>query len=56
MWVRGPRDAPGPHPGILLGWEQRDGQWFGLVSYYLEGDGVLAQQWLTAELLSRVGQ
>jgi len=26
------------------------------VSYYLEGDGVLAQQWLAAELVTRVGQ
>ncbi|HET9632441.1 hypothetical protein [Terrabacter lapilli] len=56
VWVRGPREAPGPHPGVLLGWEQRDGQWFALVSYYLEGDGVLAQQWLAAELVTRVGQ
>jgi len=54
-WVRGTREAPGPHPGILLAWEQPDGQWFALVSYYLEADGVLAQKWLAAELLTRVG-
>src|SRR3954468_22285560 len=54
-WVRGTRDAPGPHPGIVTAWEQREGQWFGLVTYYLEPDRVLAQQWLQAELLSPVG-
>ena len=54
-WVTGPREAPGPHPGIVLGWEQRDGRWFALVSYYLEADGVLAQQWLAAEVVTRIG-
>ena len=36
----------------MLTWEQRDGQWFAPVSYCLEADGVLDQQWLAAELLS----
>jgi hypothetical protein len=54
-WVDGTREAPGPHPGIVIAWEQRDGAWFALVSYYLETDGVLAQQWLAAELLTPVG-
>ncbi|NUO59016.1 MAG: hypothetical protein HOV78_20335 [Hamadaea sp.] len=40
----------------MLAWEQRDGRWFALVSYYLEADGVLAQQWLAAELLTPVGE
>lgn len=51
-WVSGPREAPGPHPGIVLAWEQRGEAWFALVSYYLEDDGVLAQQWLAADLLT----
>lgn len=47
---------------MLLAWEKLDGAWFALVSYclegdnHLEGDGVLAQQWLAADLVTRVGQ
>ena len=55
FWVAGTHDATGPYPGVLLAWKQRNGEWFALVSYYLEGDGVLAQQWLAAELLTPVG-
>ncbi len=54
-WVRGGQDAPGPHPGIVLEWQQRDGAWFALVAYVIEADRVLVQQWLSAELLSRIG-
>ena len=54
-WVRGTPDAPGPHPGLVTAWERRDGGWFGHVTYWLEADGVLVQQWLAAELLTRVG-
>lgn len=54
-WVTGTTDAPGPHPGIVLEWQQRDGQWFALVSYWIEGDRALVQQWLSSELLRPIG-
>ena len=54
-WVRGGPDASGPHPGIVREWQQRDGSWFALVAYLIEDDGVLVEQWLSAELLTRVG-
>jgi hypothetical protein len=53
-WVRGGTGAPGPHPGIVVEWRQRDGAWFALVAYLIEADGVLVQQWLAAELLTKV--
>jgi hypothetical protein len=36
-------------------WQQRDGAWFALVAYIIEADGVLVQQWVSAELLMRIG-
>jgi len=54
-WVSGGPDAPGPHPGIVLEWQQRDGAWFALVAYVIEADRVLVQQWLSARLLTKVG-
>ena len=54
-WVAGSEDAPGPHPGLLLAWEQRDGEWFGHVVYWIEAHKVLVQQWLPANLLTPVG-
>lgn len=55
VWIAGTPDARGPHPGLLLAWEKREAAWFALVSYYLEDDGVLVQQWLPATLLTPVG-
>ena len=40
---------------MVLEWQQRDGAWFALVAYIIEADRVLVQQWLSAELLTRVG-
>lgn len=54
-WVHGGPGAPGPHPGIVVEWQQRDGAWFALVAYLIEADRVLVQQWLSAELLTRIG-
>ena len=54
-WVNGTTDAPGPHPGLVLAWEKRDDGWWALVAYFIEGDGVLVQQWLRGELLTPVG-
>ncbi|MER7070677.1 hypothetical protein [Terrabacter sp. NPDC000476] len=39
----------------MLAWDKRGGAWYALVSYYLESEGVLAQQWLAADLLTKVG-
>lgn len=55
-WVTGGPDAPGPHPGLVISWEKRDGSWFGLAVYLIEGDGVLVQQWLPSELLTPCGR
>lgn len=54
-WVRGGPGAPGPHPGLIVEWQQRDGTWFALVDYVIEADQVLVQQWLPADLLTRIG-
>lgn len=54
-WVHGGHDAPGPHPGIVVEWQQREGTWFALVAYLIEPDRVLVQQWLSAEMLTKIG-
>ena len=54
-WVRGSPSAPGPHPGLVIEWQQRDGVWFALVAYIIEADRVLVEQWLSAELLTGIG-
>ena len=54
-WVTGTSESPSPHPGLVLGWDKRDGGWFAQVVYYVEADGVLVQQWLPADLLTGVG-
>ena len=53
-WVEGPSDAPGPHPGLVIEWQRREGGWWALVAYYIEVDRVLVQQWLRGELLRPV--
>ncbi|GAA3703389.1 hypothetical protein GCM10022399_19950 [Terrabacter ginsenosidimutans] len=55
-WVRGGPDAPGPHPGIVLEWQKRDDRWVALVSYVIEPEGVVVQQWLAPELLTPIGR
>ncbi|GAA5031819.1 hypothetical protein GCM10023258_30330 [Terrabacter aeriphilus] len=40
---------------MVVEWQQRDGAWFALVAYIIETDRVLVQQWLSAELLTRIG-
>ncbi len=47
--MRGPREAPGPHPGIVLAWEKRGPNWFALVAYFLETDHAFVQQWLPSD-------
>ena len=51
-WVTGPDDAPGPHGGIVLGWERRGERWFAQVAYVIEGDEALIVQWLPGDLLT----
>jgi hypothetical protein len=40
---------------MVVAWEQRDDGWWALVSYLVEAEGALVQQWLHGELLSPVG-
>jgi hypothetical protein len=39
----------------VLDWQQRDGTRYAWVAYLIEVDRVLVQQWLSAELLTKVG-
>lgn len=51
-WVTGPSDNPGPHPGLVLAWQQRDGAWFAQVAWLASVDEpVLVTQWLAADLV-----
>src|SRR5262245_61797017 len=50
-WVDGPDRRP--HPGLVIAWEKRARAWFAQVIYLVEDEGVLVQQWLSAELLTR---
>ena len=48
-WVRGGPGAPGPHPGLIVSWEQREGRWFAQVVYLMadvmaEDDAFLDKQ------------
>lgn len=54
-WVTGSPDAPGPHPGLVLAWQQRPTGWHALVTYMIEADDALVQQWLSADLLTPIG-
>jgi hypothetical protein len=50
-WVTGSDDAPGPHAGIVLGWERRGERWYAQVAYVIEDDDALVVQWLCGDLL-----
>jgi hypothetical protein len=39
----------------VLEWQQRDGAWFALVTFVIEAARVVVQQWLSSELLTRIG-
>ncbi len=55
VWVTGPPQARGPHPGLLYRWESRPGLgWFALVVYLVQEDDALVQQWVPASRLSPV--
>ncbi|WP_404387060.1 hypothetical protein [Humibacillus xanthopallidus] len=54
-WVEGLTGARGPHPGVVIAWQLRDDGWWALVSYLVEADEALVQQWLRGELLRPVG-
>ena len=51
-WVTGSADSPGPHPGLVLGWERRGECWFAQVAYLLEDEGAFVVHWLPADLLT----
>jgi len=51
-WVTGPSTARGPHPGLVVRWQQEsDASWKALVVYLVEADDTLVQQWLPADML-----
>lgn len=54
-WVRGAQGAPGPHAGLVHEWIRRGDEWWALVTYVIEQDGVSVQQWLPADVLTPVG-
>lgn len=51
-WVTGSDEAPGPHTGIVVGWERRGERWYAQAAYVIEGDAALIVQWLPADLLT----
>ena len=51
-WVTGSADSPGPHAGLVIGWERRGERWFAQVAYVLEDDGAVVVQWLPGDLLT----
>jgi hypothetical protein len=55
-WVAGSDDAPGPHAGLVIGWERRETGWFAQVAYFIEGDAAMAVQWLPTDLVSPDGR
>jgi hypothetical protein len=50
-WVKGSDDSPGPHAGLVIGWERRGQSWYAQVAYVIEEDSALVVQWLPEELL-----
>jgi hypothetical protein len=53
-WVTGFDDSPGPHAGLVIGWERRGERWFAQVAYFIEEDDAAVVQWLPADLLKPV--
>lgn len=45
-------DSPGPHAGLVIGWERGGERWYAQVAYMIEGDAALVLQWLPADLLT----
>lgn len=53
-WVTAVDPPSGPHAGLILEWSRRPDGWWALVSYVIESDAVLVQQWLHVDLLRPV--
>ncbi|GAB3080973.1 hypothetical protein GCM10027053_51850 [Intrasporangium mesophilum] len=54
-WVADADGRLAVHPGLVMAWrDAEDGKRLLLVTYFVEGDKVLVQQWLDAELVQRV--
>jgi hypothetical protein len=45
------QSGPGPHAGVIIGWERRGERWYAQVAYVIEGDEALIVQWLPDDLL-----
>jgi len=51
-WVTGPEASRGPHPGLIVEWSRRNDGWWAFVTYVIEADAAVVQQWLPAKLLT----
>jgi hypothetical protein len=51
-WVNGSDDAPGPHAGLVIGWQRTERGWMAQVAYVIEDDAAMVVQWLPADLLT----
>lgn len=51
VWAR--PDGPTEMPGLLLGWQQRDGSWSALVTYVTPRERIVTE-WLTLDQLRPV--
>lgn len=54
-WVTGPSYSPGPHAGLVIGWERREDGWYAQVAYVIEDDAAVVLQWLPGDLLRPAG-
>ena len=53
-WVMGSADAPGPHAGLVIGWQRREDGWYAQVAYMIEDDAAMVMQWLPRDVLTPV--
>jgi hypothetical protein len=44
--VTGSADFPGPHAGLVIGWQRREDGWYAQVAYVIEDDAAMVVQWL----------
>ena len=52
-WVAGPREDPGPHPGLVISWRRRErGDWYAWTTWYSEAEDALVQEWLHSSALT----
>lgn len=55
-WVTRNGSRGGPHPALLVEWQQRDTRWWARVVFLVEADGLLVEQWLPADRIQPIGR